>query len=248
VTVQTFNVFVLCGCTSVITCVRLSRTGDSLYSVGQDTSLKIFSSSSRRLVRNISMCELVLSSCQLTADENFIILGSWDNSMYVGSSGSGSGAPFAADADRPINHSQSSLSYLYSIPYGRVMQTLYAHHDAVSCLKLYQPSGSGAKNGHLVSGSWDGSLKMWDVSDAGISKAPRLECVDHHAEIKCVDLSLDGNIAACGASDGYVITYDLRAGAVCSTVQVRRLLSLAVVVAVVVDVVVAVVVVGCVLT
>jgi WD40 repeat protein len=73
----------MCMIDSVITSVRLSRTGDSLFSVGQDTSLKIYSSKHRKLLRNISMCELVLSSCQLTADEQFVILGSWDNSMYA---------------------------------------------------------------------------------------------------------------------------------------------------------------------
>jgi len=53
------------------------------------------------------LCGLALSACQLAPEEKNIIIGSWDNNIYI-----------------------------YSVDYGRVSETLAAHDDAVSCLCL----------------------------------------------------------------------------------------------------------------
>jgi factor associated with neutral sphingomyelinase activation len=56
-------------------------------------------------------------------DEKAIVAGSWDNNVYM-----------------------------YSIESGRVLDTLAAHDDAVSCL--------GLKNDVVVTGSWDATVKV----------------------------------------------------------------------------------------
>jgi hypothetical protein len=68
---------------------------------------------------------LALSSCALSSDGKSIIIGSWDNHVYV-----------------------------YSIEYGRVLDTLAGHDDAVSSLQL--------KGSTLVTCSWDSTLKVVD--------------------------------------------------------------------------------------
>eukprot|EP01094_Clydonella_sp_ATCC50884_P003772 TRINITY_DN1288_c0_g1_i1.p1 TRINITY_DN1288_c0_g1~~TRINITY_DN1288_c0_g1_i1.p1 ORF type:complete len:682 (-),score=102.69 TRINITY_DN1288_c0_g1_i1:215-2260(-) len=109
--------------------------------------------------------------------------------------------------------------YMYSIPYGRVEQNLYAHHDAVSCLSLRAGSGGG---GTLASGSWDGTVKIWNMSPSGIEKAPIVECVDYSAEIKCIDHSPRSNVVVCGAADGGCLAYDIRTGSSMWTVAAHE--------------------------
>jgi factor associated with neutral sphingomyelinase activation len=88
-----------------VTSVCLSRNLDTMYSVSQDTSLKIYSLSEKKQLRSVNLCGLALSACQLAPEEKSIIIGSWDNNIYV-----------------------------YSVDYGRVSETIAAHDDAVSCL------------------------------------------------------------------------------------------------------------------
>ena len=74
-------------------------------------------------VRSINVSELALSACALSSDGKSIIIGSWDNNVYV-----------------------------YSIEYGRVLDTLAGHDDAVSSLQL--------KGTTLVTCSWDSTIKV----------------------------------------------------------------------------------------
>ena len=132
---------------SSVTSVCLSPEGDTLYSVSQDSSLKIYSLAERKQVRlldfalacllgatyellylcfqvrSINVSELALSACALSSDGKSIIIGSWDNNVYV-----------------------------YSIEYGRVLDTLAGHDDAVSSLQL--------KGTTLVTCSWDSTIKV----------------------------------------------------------------------------------------
>ena len=49
--------------------------------VSQDSSLKIYNLTEKRQFRMLNL-SLALSSCQLTANERTIVVGSWDNNMY----------------------------------------------------------------------------------------------------------------------------------------------------------------------
>jgi len=155
-----------------LTAVALSSDESSLYSASKDSCLKIYSLPEKRQRRSTSVCDLALSSCCLTQNEESVLAGSWDNNIYM-----------------------------YSVGYGRVMCELNAHDDAVSCLKLADTtvvSGSWdatikvwefqesdiskypliefdehevkvhaldlSKDGNLaVSGAEDGCLMLWDL-------------------------------------------------------------------------------------
>lgn len=164
-----------------------------LYSVSQDTTLKIFSLPEGRQIRSINLCELTLSSCILSPDEKSILVASWDNNVY-----------------------------LYSVDYGRVLDTLSAHDDAVSCLAM--------KEDRVASGSWDSTIKVWQFRPTGISKVtsllidghlwiffanhlqvPLLDFVDHETEVKSLDISPDLRYVVSGGGDGSVMIGDLRA-------------------------------------
>ncbi|KAM9976678.1 hypothetical protein ACTFIR_010522 [Dictyostelium discoideum] len=91
-----------------ISALYLSNNSETIYSVSLDSCLKIYSLKEKRQIRSLNLCNLALSSFQLSKDEKYIIIGSWDNNIYVYSVGNG--------------------SISYSIP---------GHSDAVSCLKLH---------------------------------------------------------------------------------------------------------------
>jgi factor associated with neutral sphingomyelinase activation len=78
-----------------------------MYSVSQDSSLKIYNLTEGKQMRSMQIGQLALSSSAVTADGKCILIGSWDNNVYT-----------------------------YSIDYGRVQDVLNAHDDSVSCLAL----------------------------------------------------------------------------------------------------------------
>jgi factor associated with neutral sphingomyelinase activation len=145
--------------------------------------LKIYALKERRQLRSTQISDLVLSSCSLQAEKKSLILGSWDNCVYV-----------------------------YSIDYGRVVDKVLAHDDAVSCVCLDKQAQQ------LLTGSWDGTAKLWQVLPSGIHKTPLLDLLDIEAEIKCLDLH-SSQLAAFGASDGTVTFADLRLGKVVGNVS-----------------------------
>jgi WD40 repeat protein len=111
-----------------------------------------------------------------------------------------------------IYNSFDLLRYVYSIDYGRVVDKVLAHDDAVSCVCLDKQAQQ------LLTGSWDGTAKLWQVLPSGIHKTPLLDLLDIEAEIKCLDLH-SSQLAAFGASDGTVTFADLRLGKVVGNVS-----------------------------
>lgn len=76
-----------------------------VYSVSTDSCFKIYSLSEMRQKRSTTICELSLSC--LATDGQSVLLGSWDDRIY-----------------------------LYSTSYGRVMSSVLAHDDAVSKIAM----------------------------------------------------------------------------------------------------------------
>lgn len=66
--------------------------------------------------------------------------------------------------------------YAYSLEYGRVLDTLTAHEDAVSAVCL--------RGDFLLSASWDSSVKLWRGALSGKFKHPPLaEFMEHEGEV-----------------------------------------------------------------
>uniref|UniRef100_A0AC11DFT1 Neutral sphingomyelinase activation associated factor n=1 Tax=Ovis aries TaxID=9940 RepID=A0AC11DFT1_SHEEP len=86
-----------------VTGIAVSRSGSSIFTTSQDSTLKMFSKESRMLQRSISFSNMALSSCLLLPGDATVISSSWDNNIYF-----------------------------YSIAFGRRQDTLMGHDDAVS--------------------------------------------------------------------------------------------------------------------
>jgi hypothetical protein len=163
-----------------VSAICLSSDGETLYSVSQDSSLKIYSLGEGKQLRSNNISKLALSSCALSRDQKYVAIGSWDNNIY-----------------------------LYSNDYGRVVTTIQAHDDTVSCLAL--------RDSTLVSGSWDTSMKIWSLLPTGISPDPIMElsCLD--SAVRAVHLNMESSLALCGSEDGMLAIADIRSGAVVRT-------------------------------
>ena len=94
---------------------------------------------------------------------------------------------------------------VHSLVTGAWRSHLEAHRDAVSCLAF-------AGTDSLVSGSWDGTVKLWRCSAAnnyslGLAD---LQCeMDHGAAVTCVDLQRD--VVAGGTREGEVLVWTVQA-------------------------------------
>lgn len=92
--------------------------------------------------------------------------------------------------------------YLYNVNYGRILSTTQAHDDAISTIDV--------KENKLLTGSWDATLKLWQVTESGLSASPILTLSEHDTPIKALSMDHTGTLAVSGAEDGSLIFWDLR--------------------------------------
>ena len=176
---------------STITCVRIGNNTSqanentvSIFSTSEDTTMKLFEYNARNgwtQRRSIRLSSLSLSSCCEITVEN--------NKLPVVVAGSW---------DNNI--------YVYSVEMGLMIQQLNdAHDDAVSCLIT---NDSNSK--YMCSGSWDSTVKVWELIPRGINPTPVYTAYDHDAEVNCV--AMHGNIFVSGGNDGTLAVNDLEDG------------------------------------
>jgi len=151
----------------------LSKDSNTIFSVSQDLSLKIYDIINNKQVRSMKISQLNLSSCGLSTDEKRVYIGCWDNHVYV-----------------------------YSVDYSRIIDTVYAHDDAVSCMHV--------NDDLLVTGSWDATVRLWKATPTGIDPQQLADLVDHESEVRCVQFTKDRNLVVSGASDGKLVLSDIR--------------------------------------
>ncbi|KAJ8376668.1 hypothetical protein SKAU_G00072480 [Synaphobranchus kaupii] len=86
-----------------ITGIAVTRSGSSVFTTSQDSTLKMFSKESNTLQRSMSFSNMALSSCLILPEDATVVCSSWDNNVYF-----------------------------YSIAYGRRQDTIMGHDDAIS--------------------------------------------------------------------------------------------------------------------
>eukprot|EP00472_Partenskyella_glossopodia_P013008 CAMPEP_0197522760 /NCGR_PEP_ID=MMETSP1318-20131121/7840_1 /TAXON_ID=552666 /ORGANISM="Partenskyella glossopodia, Strain RCC365" /LENGTH=239 /DNA_ID=CAMNT_0043075231 /DNA_START=272 /DNA_END=991 /DNA_ORIENTATION=- len=118
-------------------------------------------------------------------DSNTVVVGSWDNSVYV-----------------------------YSISQGAIVGEGRTHEDAVSSVALSE--------GRVLSGSWDGCVKLWQLRQSRLDPRPLLDLYDHEHPIMCVCMDATSRLACSASQDGVVILWDLRTGTRQRTIKAHK--------------------------
>eukprot|EP00117_Sycon_ciliatum_P047152 scpid28293/ scgid33705/ Protein FAN; Factor associated with neutral sphingomyelinase activation len=203
----------------VITGLKLSADCKSVFSVSQDCTLKVYSIEDQQQLRSINLSAMALSSLAVMPDDKTVVVGSWDNNVYV-----------------------------YSVEYGHTLCTSTAHDDAVSSLcwnneRLVTSSWDstvkvwnfGMKSGSrrpappellaeldhdtqvscvdinpsttlVVSGMTDGAMNIWDLENdnALLHQLPL-----HMDTVNCVKFSPDGQRLLSCSADNYMRVIDV---------------------------------------
>eukprot|EP01028_Stygiella_incarcerata_P002354 TRINITY_DN1440_c0_g1_i13.p1 TRINITY_DN1440_c0_g1~~TRINITY_DN1440_c0_g1_i13.p1 ORF type:complete len:304 (+),score=57.39 TRINITY_DN1440_c0_g1_i13:399-1310(+) len=83
-------------------------------------------------------------------------------------------------------------------------------HDGCVCSLKYTPDGR-----HLVSGSWDKSVKVWDVHTMDVVRT----MTGHKEPVHAIDISPDGRLVASVSDDASIILWDLVNGTLLRTIS-----------------------------
>ncbi|XP_061931232.1 protein FAN-like isoform X1 [Apis cerana] len=153
---------------------------NEVISVGQDGMLKLYSIKNKKLTRNVPLSSLPLSSCisyYTSSHRNILVAGSWDNTLIF-----------------------------YDIEFGRIIDVLQGHEDAVSCLAL------STTRQIIISGSWDCTAKVWQSYSSGTKIKPA-ECLiaqlDHDSKVTCINISGDETLLISGTEDGEIFLWNM---------------------------------------
>jgi periodic tryptophan protein 2 len=105
--------------------------------------------------------------------------------------------------------------YVWALQTGRLVDVLSGHEGPLSCLDF--GGGAGAGGSLLASGSWDGTLKLWDVY-----KTECVETFEHGCDVLAVAFRPDGKEIACAAINGNIYFWDVEQGQQISVIEGRR--------------------------
>lgn len=81
--------------------------------------------------------------------------------------------------------------YMWSMQTGKVLDVLTGHAGPISCLSFNPVMGT------LASGSWDGTIKLWDVYKNNVE-----ETLTHTSDVLCVCWRGDGKFICAGTLNG----------------------------------------------
>ncbi|KAK6632193.1 hypothetical protein RUM44_007224 [Polyplax serrata] len=206
----------------IVTSLVISNSNEFILSGSKDSTVKMFATGSQKQIRSFNLESVGISSCILLPDDNIIVAGTFDDQMYV-----------VAFLDYPKNYARVdcwsltnvpviqkvmsggltspseflSRPIVYDIKFNKVIDSIVAHEDTVTCLCW------GSVSRCLVSASWDCTLKVWHNIFEN-EKWHRLKIgsavrFDFDSRIMCCSINRDNALAAVGTEDGDLIVVNI---------------------------------------
>jgi periodic tryptophan protein 2 len=102
--------------------------------------------------------------------------------------------------------------YVWSLQTGRILDVLTGHEAPLTSLSFSTASGL------LASGSWDKTVRLWDVFRTGAATETFL----HGADVLAVAFRPDGEQFAAATLSGQIALWDVKRGAQTGTIDARR--------------------------
>jgi guanine nucleotide-binding protein subunit beta-2-like 1 protein len=176
-------------------------------------------------VRRLTGHSNYVSDVAISSDGQFALSGSWDSTLRLWDINTGK------TARRFVGHGKDVLSVGFSADHRQIVSgardrkiniwnTLgqcklsfveKGHQDWVSCTR-FSPN---AQNPVVVSGGWDKTVKVWNLSSSKI----RYDLLGHTGYVNTVTISPDGSLCASGGKDGAAMLWDLNEGRHLSTLE-----------------------------
>ncbi|KAG6550710.1 hypothetical protein Mapa_007807 [Marchantia paleacea] len=165
----------------------------TMYSVGKDGFIKVYSISEGFQVRATKLGNLPLAAVALAASSDAyptVLAGSYDDCVYA-----------------------------YSVDYGRALGKIRVHDDTVSCVKVAGTGNlrmiTGSWDATVKVWSIEEGRGGWAASFSSVSgnteRVPECDIFEHEVAVWSLDVSENGHLAVSGAEDGTVKAWDLRA-------------------------------------
>ncbi|RZC02268.1 receptor for activated C kinase 1B-like [Glycine soja] len=223
------------GHTDTVTAIATPENNNNnsdkiIVSSSRDNSLivwrltKEYSNSYGVLHRRLTGHSHFVSDVALSSDADFAVSASWDGELRLWDLSTG------ATKLRFIGHAKDVLSVALLndsvIISGSRDHTIKAWNTCGTCMSTVD-NGSG--DGHtdwvscvrfipdaapprLVSASWDGSVRVWDVDVDKGALGKRFTLSGHEGYVNVVAVSPDASLVASGGKDGVVLLWDMAGG------------------------------------
>lgn len=102
--------------------------------------------------------------------------------------------------------------YVWSMQTGQLLEVLESHTGPISALSV-DPGGH-----RLASGSWDGSVRLWDIFE----RAHNMQVLDHGSEVLALAFRHDGREIVAATLSGQLTFWDPELASVTGTIECRR--------------------------
>ncbi len=224
-----------------VTSLLVSADLESVVSVSQDGFLKVHTFSDGRQVRAVNPCSLALSSvCSLGGDEKTLVMGAWDDVIYVYSIDFGSVSVTLEGHDAcvsgvamPTETELVSASWDGTVKiwerksksspqFNTVPVADFQEHDEAIKVLAVAPavasSPSGAEGPLFATGGSDGSLIVWSLAE----RRPLAFHDDHPDEISALCFTPDGAWVVSASLDGSIRVAETEGGGIIFDVDVSE--------------------------
>jgi periodic tryptophan protein 2 len=210
----------------------ISNDGQYMATGGEDSKVKLWNSSSgfcfitfsehmapvtgvkfvgKGAGKAILSCSLdgTVRAYDLLRYKNFRTLTTSTPVQFTSLAVDSSGEVVCAGALDPFN------IYVWSLQTGQLLDILAGHEGPIACLDF---SSGGSST--LASGSWDGTLKLWDVYQNEC-----IETMEHGCDVLAICYRPDGREICTATTNGNLTFWDVESGAQLGVIEGRRDIS-----------------------
>jgi periodic tryptophan protein 2 len=214
------------GHESDMTCIDYSPDGQIIATGGDDGKIKVWSTQSGFCYVTFTEHSGSVKSLQFSRKKQIVFSASIDGTVrafdlirYRNFRTFTSPTPeqfncLAVDASTEIVCAASSDNfdiYMWSIQTGQLLEIISGHEAPISCMS-FSPA-----TGQLVSGSWDQTVRVWDI----FSRSKGSETFEHRTEVLALAISPDSSVIASTTLDGCINFWSLDNGSNISTIEGR---------------------------